>query len=131
RMPEWKIREINPTPVYFRDNKYQLVQARRGAAPYELSYVLLPWPAGLASSAKGLFSYDEEAVANREGTLRTGRREDIAKAFLLPLYPFLGLLWSKTQRRLSRFGFVPHTISGLSVFLVFSLLFGQGVFAVL
>ena len=130
RMPEWKVRELNPIPVYFRDGKYQLVQARKGVAPYEASYVLLPWPEGLTSSAKGLLTYDEEAVASREGTLRTGRFEDLVKAFLIPLYPFLGLLWSKTQRRLSRFGFVPHTISGLSVFLVFCLLFGQGVFAV-
>jgi hypothetical protein len=61
---------------------------------------------------------------------RSGQMDDIAKAFMIPLYPFLGLFWSKTQRRLCRFGFEPHAITGISIFMVFCMVFAQGVFAV-
>jgi hypothetical protein len=48
----------------------------------------------------------------------------------MPFYPLLGFLWSGTQRRLTRFGFAPHAISGISIFMGFSFLFAQGVFAI-
>jgi hypothetical protein len=47
----------------------------------------------------------------------------------MTVYPLLGLLWSGTQRRLTRFGFVPHAMSGISIFVTFCLAFGQMVFA--
>jgi hypothetical protein len=129
RMDEWKVREINPWPVYFNDQKYNLVQCCKGEKPYEAIYVLVPWPAGLTTTAKGFYTYDMEAVAERSAIRRSGQMDDAGKAFLLPLYPFLGLCWSGVQRRLSRFGFVPHTITGISIFIVFSLIFAQGIFA--
>ncbi len=48
---------------------------------------------------------------------------------MFPFYPVLGLLWSGTQKRLTRFGFVPHALSGASIFTNFCLLFAQGVMA--
>jgi len=130
RMDEWKVREINPWPVYFNDKKYNLVEARKGQKPYEASYVLMPWPADLTTTAKGFYSYDGEAVAERSAIKRSGQLDDVLKAFLIPFYPFLGLFWSGTQRRLSRFGFVPHAITGISIFIVFCMIFAQGVFAI-
>jgi len=130
KMPEWQVRELNPPPVYFEEKKYQLIHATKGEAPYEARYVLVPWPSDLSSSAKIFYAYDAEAVAEREGTLRTGQAEGLARACLLPFYPFLGLVWSGVQKGLCRFGFAPHAISGISIFSVFCFSFAQGVFAV-
>jgi len=130
RMEEWKVREINPWPLYFNDRKYNLVACRKGQKPYEASYILVPWPADLSTTAKGFYTYDLDAVAERSATRRSGQMDDAGKAFLIPLYPFLGLCWSGVQQRLSRFGFVPHAITGTSIFIVFSMIFAQGVFAI-
>ena len=129
RMEEWKVREMNPWPVYFSDKKYNLVQCRKAEQPYAATYVLVPWPANLTTTAKGFYTYDMDAVAERTAARRSGQMDDAGKAFLLPLYPFLGLCWSGAQRRLSRFGFVPHAITGISIFVVFALIFAQGIFA--
>ena len=130
RMEEWKVREINPWPVYFNDKKYNLVACRKGQQPYEACYVLVPWPADLTTTAKGFYTYDMDAVVERNAARRNGQMDDLGKAFLIPFYPFLGLCWSGVQRRLGRFGFVPHAITGISIFIVFSMIFAQGIFAI-
>jgi hypothetical protein len=130
-MPDWEVREENYVPVYLEDKKYLLVQKRRGQPPYGVRYLLHPWPQYQATNAKTFLTYDAEAVTEREARLRTGQLDELGRAFLMPLYPLLGLLWSGMQKRLHRFGFVSHAITGFSVFTVFSLLFAQGVFAVI
>jgi hypothetical protein len=130
RMPDWKVHELNPVPVYFGDKKYHLQEQRRAEAPYTVRYILRPWPEDQFTSSKLFYTYDAEAVAARDAAFRTRQAEDLAYAFLLPVYPLLGLLWSGAQKRLSRFGIVPRTVSGLSIYSVFALLFSQGVFAV-
>jgi hypothetical protein len=130
RMEDWKVRDLNPWPVYLNDKKYNLIQTSKGQKPYEATYVLVPWPADLSTNAKGFYTYDAEAVSERTSIKRSGQLDDIVKAFLIPFYPFLGLFWSGTQRRLSRFGFVPHAITGISIFIVFCMIFAQGVFAI-
>jgi hypothetical protein len=129
-MPDWEVRDLDPAPVYFGDKKYYLAEKRRGEGRYAVRYLLLPWPEGQSTYSKRFYAYDAEAVAERDGNCRSEQANDLAYAFLLPIYPLLGLLWSGTQKRLSRFGVVPRTVTSLSIFTVFSLLFGQGVFAV-
>ncbi|HSU52662.1 MAG TPA: hypothetical protein VLT36_01235 [Candidatus Dormibacteraeota bacterium] len=129
RMPEWQVRELNPPPVYFQDSKYHVVEASKAEAPYAVRYLLMPWPADLSSNSKLFYNYDIEAVNERESNLRGGQMDEVLRGCLMPFYPLLGLLWSKTQTRLTRFGFVPHAITGISVFVVFCLTFAQGVFA--
>ena len=130
RMPDWTVREINPEPIYFQEAKYYLVQARKAQGGYEVAYVLHPWSSGLSSTAKRFFSYDAEAVAEREGGIRGGHLDMVARALLTPFYPFLGFFWSGAQRWFSRFGFEPHSISGISIFMVFGMIFTQGIFAI-
>jgi len=130
KMPEWQVRELNPPPVYFEEKKYQLMHATKAEAPFQARYILKPWPEGQSSSSKLFYSYDVETVAERDGALRTGQAEGLARACLLPFYPFLGLLWSGVQRGLCRFGFAPHAITGISIFATFCFSFAQGVFAV-
>jgi hypothetical protein len=130
-MPDWDVREMNHVPVYLEDQKYYLVEGRKAAPPYAVRYVLLPWPRYQATNANTFHAYDLEVVTEREAHLRTGHLEELGRAFLMPFYPFLGLFWSGVQKRLVRFGYVPHAITGFSIFFIFSLLFGQGVFAVI
>ncbi len=127
-MADWKVLDLNPVPIYFENNKYQLIEVRKAEPPLQVRYLLHPWPEGHVSSTKLFHSYDAEAVAEREGGQRSENMDEAIRWCLLPFYPFLGLLWSGVQRRLVRFGFVPHLISGISVFTCFALLFAQGSF---
>jgi hypothetical protein len=78
--------------------------------------VLQPWPEGYISNSKLFFTYDAEAVAEREADRRSRLFNEVGRACLLPLYPFLGLAWSGTQTRLMRFGFQPRLMTGVSIF---------------
>jgi hypothetical protein len=128
-MPDWQVLELNPIPVYFEDKKYFLVEIRKSAPPFATRYLLHPWPEENFSNSKLFHAYDAETVAERDAGKRSGQMDEVTRACLLPFYPFLGLLWSGVQQRLVRFGFVPHTITGVSVFTGFLLVFAQGVFA--
>jgi len=128
---DWDLREINHVPVYLQEKKYYLVEKRKAASPYAVRYLLKPWGEYQETNAKGFLSYDAETVSARDGHLRAGKVDDLGRAFLMPFYPVLGLLWSGVQKRLVRFGFVPHVITGVSVFLTFSLVFGQSIFALI
>jgi hypothetical protein len=127
-MPDWEVREFQIVPIYFEDGKYHLVDKRKGTPPYAWRYLLQPWPVENTDMAKRFHTYDAEAVAQRDGEHAGEIRGGLGYAFLLPLIPFLGLFWSKVQERLGRFGFVPRTLTSLSIFTVFGLAFGQLVF---
>src|SRR5258708_1598418 len=111
RMPDWEVREFEAVPIFFQDKKYQLIQIRKVQAPFAARYILHPWPADHISNAKIFWTYDEETVAHREAHLRRRTFEEIVGACLMPIYPLLGLLWSGTQQRLARFGFIPRSIT--------------------
>ncbi len=127
-MPDWEVRDFNPAPIYFQDKKYHLVGKRRADPPYAVRYHLQPWPEGQQAAANQFHTYDAESVADRDAARRGGQRDELVRGLLLPLYPFLGLLWTGTQKRLTRFGFIPHSITGVSIFTAFCVLFAEGVF---
>ena len=125
-MPEWEVvRSGRPPSIYFEDRRYLLVEKSPGEPPFEFRYVLKPWPPGRESNPNQFFDYNLEAVTERE----SGRRAELADTLiwvsLLPVYPFLGWLWSRGQERLIRFGFIPRTLTGVSIFATFCLLFTQ------
>ncbi|HEY5910194.1 MAG TPA: hypothetical protein VJA21_06270 [Verrucomicrobiae bacterium] len=130
-LPDWDVREINHVPVYVQDRKFYLVAKTKAEAPYAVRYLLKPWPEYQATNANGFLTYDADVVGARDAQLRAGQVDDVGHAFLMPIYPVLGLLWSGAQKRLVRFGFVPHAITGFSIFVTFSLVFGQTVFALI
>lgn len=130
-IPDWDLREINHVPVYVEEKKYYLVEKRKGELPYAVRYLLKAWPEFQVTNATGFLTYDLETVKNRAARVRENQVQDLGRAFLLPFYPLLGMLWSGTQSRLTRFGFVPHAMTGFSIFTCFSLLFGQGVFTMI
>ena len=128
-LPDWEVREDNYVPVYLREKKYYLVEKRKAEEPYAVRYLLHPWPEYIATNATGFLSFDTEMVLARDVHRRSDHIDDLGHAFLMPFYPLLGFLWSGMQHRLVRFGFVPHVITGFSIFVAFSLAFGQAVFA--
>ena len=130
-LPDWDVREINHVPVYLQEKKYYLIEKRKADPPYAVRYLLHPWPEYQATNATGFLAYDAEVVAARDAHRREGHVDDLGHAFLMPFYPILGLLWSGLQNRLVRFGFVPHVITGFSIFITFALVFGQAVFGVI
>jgi hypothetical protein len=114
-MADWQVRELNPVPIYFEDRKYLLVQKRKGRSPFAAEYLLRAWPEEHISNAIRFHTYDAETVAGREAAWRSGQAAEALRLLLLPLYPLLGLLWSRTQDRLTRFGFVPRRLTRLSI----------------
>ena len=127
---DWEVRTNNAPAIYFRDKKYILVEKGEAQLPYKIRYVLRPWPAGKAPNPKMFLSYGEDSVAERDSSRRGEAFNEVMWVCLLPLYPFLGLLWSRVQQRLVRFGYVPRTITGLSIFADFGMVLMQGVFVV-
>jgi hypothetical protein len=130
-MPDWKVQMMNAPAIYFEDKKYLLVEKGEGRPPYSIRYVLRPWPEGKPANAKIFHTYDAEAVSERDSSRRGEALNEVVWACLLPLYPFLGLLWSGTQQRLVRFGYLPRTITGISIFTIFGLMLAQGAFIAL
>jgi hypothetical protein len=127
---DWEVRTNNTPAIYFREKKYLLLEKGQAQPPYKIRYVLQPWPAGKIPNPKLFLTYGEDTVAERDSSRRGEALNSVVWVCLLPLYPFLGLLWSGTQQRLNRFGFVPRTITGLSIFTSFGMVLIQGVFVV-
>lgn len=130
-MPDWKVRAYKVIPIYFENKKYYLAEKRQGERPYAIRYLLKPWVDGQIDGAAIFQTYDAEAVAQRDSSRRSETQGEVVRAFLLLFYPFLGLLWSRTQQRLNRLGFLPRSITSISIFMVFCLIFAQGVFLVM
>jgi hypothetical protein len=130
-MPDWKVQTVQVPAIHFEGRKYILVEKGQARSPYVIRYVLRPWPEGKVPNARVFHVYSAETVAERDSARRSGTREEIFRAQLVVFYPFLGLLWSGTQRRLVRLGFLPHAITGISIFTVFSLFFTQMAFIAL
>jgi len=127
---DWAVRTNNAPAVYFQEKKYILVEKGHAQPPYKIRYVLRPWPPGKIPNPKLFLTYGKNTVASRDSSRRGEILNSIVWICLLPLYPFLGMLWSGAQQRLNRFGYIPRTITGLSIFTSFGMLLVQGVFIV-
>jgi len=127
-MPDWEVREFKVPPVYFEDRKYFLAAKNKAQPPFAFRYVLEPWTEGKFQPAAFFHTYDAEAVAARDAARRGSQLNEAVWVLLLPLYPVLGLLWARTQERLTRFGFVPRVMTCVSLFTVFAVGIGEAVF---
>ena len=130
-MPDWEVRTFQVPAIYFEEKKYLLADKGEARPPYSIRYVLRPWPAGKVANAKVFHAYNAETVAERDAARRGESFNEVMWICLLPLYPVLGLFWSGVQQRLHRFGYLPRTITGLSIFTVFGLMLTQGAFIAL
>lgn len=127
--PDWQIREFRRNPILFQERKYYLRRKEAATQPYAIRYVLAPWDDSCSGGSGCEYAYDAEAVADRDHAVKNEHYEMVIRACLLLFYPLLGLLWSKTKDRLTRFCFVPRTITGVSVMFVFGLALLDGIFA--
>ncbi|HEX9045469.1 MAG TPA: hypothetical protein VF988_00465 [Verrucomicrobiae bacterium] len=129
-MPEWEVvRSARPPSIYFEDKRYLLIEKEKAQRPYAFRYVLKPWPPGKESNPNMFFDYNLEAVAERDGGVKGESTATATWCLLLPLYPFLGFFWSGVQERLGRLGFLPRSLTGVSIFMSFCFAFAQAVMA--
>lgn len=128
-IPEWQVREFQRMPIFLGDFKYFLRQKGAAEPPFAVRYLLERWPDDADFAAAPIsFTYDEQFVAERDAEQARLKRFERLGMVLMCLYPLLGFLWSGTKRRLVPAGFVPRTITGVSIFSCVCLLLLQGTF---
>ena len=128
-MPEWQVREFQRFPIFVGEYKFFLGQIIPAAQPYAMRYVLERWPEDAQfDAAPFALTYDEQFVQERDAEhLDSGRVEKFSQ-LLMPLYPVLGFLWAGTKQKLVPFGFVPRSITSVSIFTGLLLMVLQGTF---
>jgi len=126
---DWTVREFQRVPIFLGEFKFFLRQKTPGQRPFAMRYLLERWPDDAHfATAPVSFTYDEQFVAERDAEHgRLKRYENLGRG-LMCLYPFLGFLWSGTKKKLVPAGFVPRSITGVSVFTCVCLLLLQGTF---
>ena len=128
-MPDWEVREFRRLPIFLGDFKFFLRQRTLGHSPFAMRYLLERWPDDAHfDSAPVSFTYDEQFVLERDTEHARRQRLDKLGAALMALYPVLGFLWSGTKQKLIPAGFVPRSITSVSVFTGVCLLVLQGTF---
>jgi hypothetical protein len=128
-IPDWTVREFQRQAIFFQGRKYYLRLAEAAPRPYAVRYELAPWPDDLHEQSKQSFAYDEAFVAERDRQALGQGARSLGRACLLPLYPFLGFLWSGFKdRALVPLGFIPASITSASTLLEFLLTILQGIF---
>lgn len=128
-MVEWRIREFCRQPIYLQGQKFYLRNRRKAAPPFAIRYELAPWPEDLRDESPESFRYDEAFVAARDAEFRSERHRTALWYVLLPVYPLLGLCWSRFKENvLWPIGFVPVYITSASMTLVFCAVFLDAIF---
>lgn len=129
---DWPAREFSRIPVFVQGRKYYVRSVRDGNPPYAMVYELWPWPADLHEESTREVIYDEAYVLERDKLAAKGRGYHRLHVVIAPLYPLLGLCWSRFKYGiLVRLGFEPHSITGASIFLIFLLAVMAGVFGII
>lgn len=128
-IPEWQVREFQRLPIFLGDFKFFLRHKAAGQPPFAMRYTLERWPDNAHFDAAPIsFTYDEQFVAERDAEHARLKRYEKLGAGLMCLYPVLGFLWSGTKKKLVPAGFVPRSITGVSIFTCVCLLLLQGTF---
>lgn len=126
---DWPIREFCKVPIYYEGRKYYVRGHSAAPLPFIKRYELWPWPADLHEESNRSVVYSEAYVAERDRAAQKQRSGSVQHAMLLPVYPLLGLFWSRFKAQtLLKLGFEPRSITSASVMLVFCLFVLEGVF---
>jgi hypothetical protein len=94
RAMDWPLREFCRTPIWFAGRKYFLRAKHTDTANRDV-YELWLWPDNLTGGSSQGVIYDETYVAERDRTAVVKRRRNWVYLLLLPIYPLLGLCWSR------------------------------------
>lgn len=128
-MPDWEVRDFRRMPIFIGEFKFFLRQKSQGHAPFAMRYLLERWPDDAQiDSAPFSFTYDEQFVLDRDAEHARRDYYDKLGSALMALYPVLGFLWSGTKKKLIPAGFVPRSITSVSIFTGLCLLVLQGTF---
>lgn len=128
-MPDWEVREFRRMPIFVGEFKFFLRQRTVAQKPFAMRYVLDRWPEdAVIDAAPFSFTYNEEYVRERDAAYESERRLDKLGAALMCFYPVLGFLWSGTKKKLVPAGFIPRSITGVSIFSCLCLMVLQGTF---
>src|SRR6266478_6201505 len=126
---DWPVREFCKVPILFQGRKYYLRESRKTKQLRPVVYELWPWPADLHEASPCTVVYDAAYAVERDKAAAKARRLHRIYLALIPLYPFLGLLWSGFKSRvLSPVGFEPGSITKISIRLTFNLFIAEGIF---
>lgn len=126
---DWQIREFQRMPIFVGEFKFFLRNKVPGQKPFAMRYFLERWPEDAHFDAALVsFTYDEQFVRDRDAEHGDCERSDKLGAALMCLYPVLGFLWSGTKKKLVPCGFVPRSITGVSIFTCVCLMILQGTF---
>jgi hypothetical protein len=128
-IPDWQVRDFQRMPIFLGEFKFFLRQKLAAEKPFMVRYVLERWPEDANFSAAPFsFTYDEQFVLERDTEhARNAKLENLGR-LLICFYPLLGFLWANTKRKLIPAGFIPRSITGVSVFSCVCLLLLQGTF---
>jgi hypothetical protein len=130
RAMDWPIREFCRMPIWFAGRKYYLRAKHTEAKSNRPVYELWPWPDDLHGGSTQGVIYDDAYVAERDRNAGTARRCHWAYLLLLPLYPVLGLFWSRFKNVVFvPMGFEIGSLTKVSVVFTFYLFFLHAIFA--
>ncbi len=127
-MSEWVVREFKRPAIRFKGHKFYLRDKTSADKPFRWKYTLWPWTDDDLEMPPYEIDYDEDYVCERESEFKGRMAADSVHWSLLPLYPFLGFLWSGVKDRLQDFGFVPRSITSQSVMLEFGVMLLWGIY---
>jgi hypothetical protein len=127
---DWPIREFSRIPIFVNESKYYCRAKTKAERPYAMRYELWPWPSDGPETSYDSIRYDEAYVEARNRHARGNRRDDLIRFALLPLYPFLGHLWSGfKENTLAPIGIEVSSITKISVAVEFYLSVLETIFA--
>ena len=127
-MSEWVVREFKRPAIRFKGRKFYLRDKTPTEKPFRWKYTLWPWTDDDLDVPAYEIDYNEDYVRQRESEFKGRVAADSVHWSLLPLYPFLGFLWSGVKDWLQDFGFVPRSITSLSVMLEFGVTLLWGIY---
>ena len=128
-MPDWQVREFQRLAIFVGDFKFFLRQRIQGHPPFAMRYLLERWPEDAHFDAAPLsYTYDEAYVNERDAEHIRQKHLDKLSGILTCFYPLLGFLWADTKQKLIPAGFVPRTITSISIFTSLCFVLLQGTF---
>lgn len=102
-MPGWEVRAFRRTAIVYRGERWFVATKARDNGRFR--YTLERWDEERGDIAGGVFEYDADYVAARDRARRALTTAGGVHAFLVPLYPLIGLLPGAVKARLAdRFG---------------------------
>ena len=121
-MPGWEVRSFRRAAIVYRGERYFVAAKEREGGRFR--YTLERWDDDRGDIDGGSIEYDADFVAARDGDARARAAASGVRAFLVPLYPLIGMLPGAVKRRLADgFGISEERATVLSLVLEAALSF--------